>query len=100
LRPPAESASLRHGAGKAWLARIAARQVDQEPIASPQVAAAQLPALKAWGQVHGERYGSLRNIPHRTLVVNGHDDIMVLTVNSFILQFAPAQPRHPCTRVV
>ena len=34
----------------------------------------------------GERYGSLKNIPHRTLVVNGHDDIMVPTVNSFILQ--------------
>jgi pimeloyl-ACP methyl ester carboxylesterase len=48
--------------------------------------AAQLAALKAWGQLHSERYGSLRNIPHRTLVVNGHDDIMVPTVNSFILQ--------------
>jgi pimeloyl-ACP methyl ester carboxylesterase len=73
-------------AGKAWLARIAARQVDREPPASPQVAAAQLAALKAWGEVTGERYGSLKNIPHRTLVVNGHDDIMVPTVNSFILQ--------------
>ena len=29
-------------AGKAWLARIAARQVDREPPSSPQVAAAQL----------------------------------------------------------
>ncbi|MGH7962061.1 MAG: alpha/beta fold hydrolase [Candidatus Binatia bacterium] len=73
-------------AGKAWLARIAARQVDREPAASPQVATAQLAALKAWGQVTGERYSSLKNIPHRTLVVNGHDDIMVPTVNSFILQ--------------
>jgi pimeloyl-ACP methyl ester carboxylesterase len=73
-------------AGKAWLARIAARQADREPPASPQVAAAQLAALAKWGQVTGERYGSLKNIPHRTLVVNGHDDIMVPTVNSFILQ--------------
>ena len=73
-------------AGKAWLARISARQVDREPPASLQVAAAQLAALKAWGQVTGERYGSLKNIPHRTLVANGHDDIMVPTVNSFILQ--------------
>jgi pimeloyl-ACP methyl ester carboxylesterase len=73
-------------AGKAWLARIAARQVDREPAASPQVAAAQLAALRVWGQVTGERYGSLKSIPHRTLVVNGHDDIMVPTVNSFILQ--------------
>ena len=73
-------------AGKAWLARITARQVDREPAASPQVAVAQLAALKAWGQVTGERYRSLKSIPHRTLVVNGHDDIMVPTVNSFILQ--------------
>jgi pimeloyl-ACP methyl ester carboxylesterase len=75
-----------HAAGKAWLSRIAARQADREPAASPQVAAAQLAALKEWGQVTGERYGSLKNIPHRTLVVNGRDDIMVPTVNSFILQ--------------
>ena len=73
-------------AGKAWLARIAARQADREPPASPQVAAGQLAALAKWGQVIGERYGSLKNIRHRTLVVNGHDDIMVPTVNSFILQ--------------
>ncbi len=43
----------------------------------------------------GERYGSLRNIPHRTLVVNGHDDIMVPTVNSFILQ-----QKLPDTRLI
>lgn len=73
-------------AGKAWVARIAARKVDREPAASPQVAAAQLAALKAWGQVTGERYGSLKNIAQRTLVVNGHEDIMVPTVNSYILQ--------------
>lgn len=73
-------------AGRAWLARITARQVDREPDASPQVGAAQLAALKAWGQVTGERYAYLKNIPHRTLVVNGHDDIMVPTVNSFVLQ--------------
>ena len=62
--------------GKAWLARIAARQMDREPPASPQVAAAQLDALKAWGQVTGERYSYLRKIPQRTLVVDGRDDIL------------------------
>ena len=45
-----------------------------------------LTALAKWGQVTGERYGYLKDIPHRTLVVSGHDDIMVPTVNSFILQ--------------
>ena len=73
-------------AGKAWLARIAARQADREPPASPQVATGQLAALAKWGQVTGERYSDLKKIAHRTLVVNGRDDIMVPTVNSFILQ--------------
>ena len=73
-------------AGKAWLARITARQVDREPDASPQVRTAQLVALAKWGQVTGERFSDLKNIAHRTLVVNGHNDIMVPTVNSFILQ--------------
>ena len=36
-------------AGKAWLARITARQVDREPDASPQVGAAQLAALTEVG---------------------------------------------------
>jgi pimeloyl-ACP methyl ester carboxylesterase len=38
-------------AGKAWLARIAARQADRETESAPQVAAAQLVALAKWGQV-------------------------------------------------
>ncbi len=73
-------------AGKAWLARIAARQTDREPLSSPQVAAAQLAALAKWGQVTDQRYSGLKKISHRTLVVNGHDDIMVPTMNSYILQ--------------
>lgn len=73
-------------AGTAWLARITARQGDREPPALPQVATAQLAALNAWGRVTGERYSSLKKVTQRTLVVNGHDDMMVPTVNSFILQ--------------
>jgi pimeloyl-ACP methyl ester carboxylesterase len=73
-------------AGKAWLSRIAARQTDREPPSSPKVAKGQLAALAKWGQVTGERYSALKNITHRSFVVNGKDDIMVPTVNSYILQ--------------
>lgn len=73
-------------AGKAWISRILARQTDREPPATSQTAVAQLVALAMWGHVTGERYGSLKNIQQRTLIVNGHDDIMVPTMNSFILQ--------------
>ena len=73
-------------AGKAWLARIAERKSDREPPASAQVATAQLAALAKWGKVSGDRYASLKELPHRTLVWNGRNDAMVPTMNSFILQ--------------
>jgi pimeloyl-ACP methyl ester carboxylesterase len=80
-------------AGKAWLERIAARQTDREPESKPQVAQAQLAALTEWGKVAAGRYGALKRITQRTLVVNGKNDIMVPTVNSFILQQKLADAR-------
>jgi pimeloyl-ACP methyl ester carboxylesterase len=74
-------------AGEAWLKRIAARKLDREPDAKPQVAEAQLVALAKWGAIPAtDRYGDLKKIKQRTLVVNGKDDIMVPTINSYILQ--------------
>ncbi len=73
-------------AGAAWLARITARQTDREPDPTPQAVQAQFAAITQWGQIPSERYGTLKEIAQRTLVVNEGDDIMVPTVNSFILQ--------------
>jgi pimeloyl-ACP methyl ester carboxylesterase len=74
-------------AGTAWLKRIAARKLDREPEAKRQVAEAQLVALAKWGAIPATgRYGDLKRIKQRTLVVNGKNDIMVPTVNSYILQ--------------
>src|ERR1700722_15891891 len=74
-----------YAAGKAWLERIAARKLDREPEAKPQVGAAQLVALAKWGATPAtDRYGDLKKIKQRTLVVNGKDDIMVPTINSYI----------------
>jgi pimeloyl-ACP methyl ester carboxylesterase len=76
-----------YAAGNAWLKRIAARKQDREPEAKPQVGKAQLVALAKWGAIPAtNRYGDLRKIKQRTLVVNGKDDIMVPTINSYILQ--------------
>jgi pimeloyl-ACP methyl ester carboxylesterase len=76
-----------YAAGKAWLNRIAARKLDREPESKPQVAAAQLAALAKWGAIPAtDRYGDLKKIKQRTLVVNVKDDIMVPTINSYILQ--------------
>ncbi|PPU79415.1 hypothetical protein XhhCFBP4925_14715 [Xanthomonas hortorum pv. hederae] len=74
-------------AGKAWHARIAARQADREPESRPQVAQAQLVAITRWGEVPTSgRYAALARIAQPALVVNGHNDIMVPTVNSYLLQ--------------
>jgi pimeloyl-ACP methyl ester carboxylesterase len=67
--------------------RFAARKLDREPEAKPQVGEAQLVALAKWGAIPAtDRYGDLKKIKQRTLVVNGKDDIMVPTINSYILQ--------------
>lgn len=73
-------------AGEAWLARIHARQTDREPDPIPAAVQAQAAAITRWGSIPSDRYASLQKITQRTLVVNGGDDIMVPTVNSFILQ--------------
>ena len=76
-----------YAAGKAWLERIAARKLDREPETGPEVAKAQLVALAKWGVIPAtDRYGDLKRIKQRTLVVNGKNDIMVPTINSYILQ--------------
>lgn len=46
---------------------------------------AQLAAAKDWRQIKGERFAELKRIAHPTLVVNGSNDIMVPTINSFTL---------------
>lgn len=46
---------------------------------------AQLVALDAWGQAKGERFAELRNITQPTLVVNGNNDVMIPTINSYTL---------------
>jgi pimeloyl-ACP methyl ester carboxylesterase len=62
------------------------RRADQDPDASIQTINAQTAALMEWRQPRGERYADLKKIQVPTLVVNGHDDIMVPTINSFTLQ--------------
>ena len=47
--------------------------------------AAQRAAITEWRQTRGERFAELKAITQSTLVVNGHNDIMVPTINSFTL---------------
>ncbi len=47
--------------------------------------AAQRAAIIAWSKITGERYAELSGIRQPTLVVNGNDDIMIPTINSYNL---------------
>ena len=72
-------------AAKAFWARRHARKEDVDLSTSAQTMAAQRAAITEWRQPRGERFAELKAITQPTLVVNGHNDIMVPTVNSFTL---------------
>jgi pimeloyl-ACP methyl ester carboxylesterase len=73
-------------AGRAFWERRHTRP-DQDVPSSGAAMGAQANAIGAWGTVpKKDRYASLRRIKQPVLVINGADDIMVPTINSFILQ--------------
>ena len=73
-------------AGRAYLKRLAARTTDRDRPVSPRTAEAQLHAIREWGAVpSSDRYATLKNIKHPTLIVHGTKDIVVLPINAFIL---------------
>ena len=51
-----------------------------------KVAPAQVAALQKWGAPTKDPYAYLKRITQPTLVVNGSNDVIIYTVNSFILQ--------------
>lgn len=59
--------------------------LDLDPPTSQQTANAQYAAILEWRQIKGERFAELRAIKQPTLIVNGSNDIMVPTINSWIM---------------
>ena len=77
--------SRSQAAGKEFWKRRHVREIDVDSPSSAQTMTAQLAATQDWRKVKGERYAELKHIRHRTLIVNGSNDIMVPTINSFTL---------------
>jgi pimeloyl-ACP methyl ester carboxylesterase len=75
-------------AGRAFWERRHLRKEDVDPPSSAQTMAAQISAIAEWGQVRGQRFAELQGITQPTLVVNGKNDVMIPTINSFTLQQA------------
>jgi pimeloyl-ACP methyl ester carboxylesterase len=73
-------------AGRTFWQRRHAR-IEQDIPSSMAAMRAQAAAIAAWGEVSkANRYQQLSTIRQPVLVVNGHHDIMVPSINSFILQ--------------
>jgi pimeloyl-ACP methyl ester carboxylesterase len=73
-------------AGRRFLNRIRGRAEDRDVPVSEATVAAHLAAAHEWGIAAPGSYDYLQEIQHPTLVVNGSHDIVVATVNSYILQ--------------
>jgi pimeloyl-ACP methyl ester carboxylesterase len=72
-------------AGEAFVARLAERKQDREPLAGANVAMAQITAFRAWEHFSGERFATLGKITQPCLVVNGVFDNMIPVRNSYML---------------
>ena len=74
------------GAGRTFLERIRSRTEDRDIPVSEATVAAHLAAAREWGAPAPDSFDYLKGIPHPTLVVNGSSDVVVPTINSYILQ--------------
>ncbi len=73
-------------AGRRFLDRIRARTQDRDAPVSEATVAAHSAAAREWGAGAPGSFDYLKDISHPALVVNGSHDIVVPTVNSYILQ--------------
>ena len=73
-------------AGRRFLERIRARTEDRDLEVSQATVAAHSVAAREWGAPSPGGFDYLKRISLPTLVVNGSNDIVVPTVNSYILQ--------------
>ena len=73
-------------AGREFLKRTHLRQVGRDPEVNDKVSPAQVEAMEKWGVQQKGSYDHLKTIKQPTLVVNGSNDVIMPTVNSFIMQ--------------
>jgi pimeloyl-ACP methyl ester carboxylesterase len=73
-------------AGAAFLKRFRLRRENRDPEVNAKVAPAQIEALSKWGAPRENPYEYLSAISQPTLVINGDHDVIIYTINSYILQ--------------
>jgi pimeloyl-ACP methyl ester carboxylesterase len=73
-------------AGREFLKRFRLRSEGRDPEVGEKVAPAQIEALGKWGAPRENPFEYLNTLTQPTLIVNGGADVIIYTVNSFILQ--------------
>src|SRR5271163_3670136 len=73
-------------AGREFLKRFRLRAANRDPEVNEKVAPAQIEAIGEWGTPREKSFEYLKSIRQPTLVVNGGKDVIINSVNSFILQ--------------
>jgi pimeloyl-ACP methyl ester carboxylesterase len=73
-------------AGREFLKRFLRRTENRDPEVNEKVAPAQLEAIGKWGVQRQGSYEYLNSIQQPALVINGDNDVIVYSINSWILQ--------------
>src|SRR5882672_10663376 len=73
-------------AGREFLKRFLRRSENRDPAVNEKVAPAQIEAIGKWGAPREKPFEYLKAIHQPALVVNGGNDVIIYSVNSFILQ--------------
>ncbi len=73
-------------AGRAYLKRFRTRVDNRDPEVNEKVAPAQIEAIGKWGVRREGAYEYLKTILQPTLVINGDNDVIIYSINSWILQ--------------
>jgi pimeloyl-ACP methyl ester carboxylesterase len=73
-------------AGREFLKRFRLRAANRDPEVNEKVAPAQIEAISEWGAPREKPFEYLKSIRQPALVVNGGKDLIIHSVNSFILQ--------------
>jgi len=73
-------------AGCEFLKRFRLRAANRDPEVNEKVAPAQIEAISEWGAPREKPFEYLKSIRQPALVVNGGKDVIIYSVNSFILQ--------------
>jgi pimeloyl-ACP methyl ester carboxylesterase len=72
-------------AGRAFIARITARTGDRDIPVGDKTIAAYRAAARGWASAPADNFGYLAGIAQPALVVNGSNDIVIPTINSYHL---------------